>query len=734
MEDMVLACLAACGLLCAVLATWLDLASWSLVVFSFTFLLGAAAVYWHAFTNSSKLRMRALKLPGGAQRDSEVRLGILGVRSAQLVGGSLYRLRLRVCEGAAKDASFFNVLPDPGSEANDTWTTATEASGICGERLEFGHAAATFTPGEGCFSSSSTGYLSILIELQVCSTQDREPMGEKCFQTVLESNFPLLDQAEAPEHNKREQSGEFVIAPLMQAGKLLGAVELTVQTGAWNLNTTCKKFKVSKAASAFGSWPSRQHASEAVHLQCNVDMLKEKLDSSLSQELCTLQKTVYKCAVGTDPVSAVLQAYRGTCSQELSARLLLERSCWQPSISPIIAASPTELKMPTGLPPVIIDWLPSKTLQQSQQDSTTKGISCLVVIVLGHTNTVEELRTLRNELAIVLPGARFLESRIASEWKTEPRSQGLKPDDIDYAAIRLSQEVCAAITEIEEEKQSKLASLSFVGVGIGGIVVRAALSWLCEHWSKLRTCMTLCSPHLGLWPQGLAWSYWLRLSAWQTIRQPPLWLDQLSLSEGRRAIGSRLHRLSDEANGLAHFQRVVFIASSQDSWVPTWSALGGCANFSSECKAESGSQQEGLFALPPQPEPSSKTLLLFFPLMWLMRIRAFSILAAILAVFLIMLVLPAPHGRIGDRIKTLKKGVSNVLEVIRAREKQDLNAIMASKLAQSIQPERLVKVEIAVPRRPLQWLKLPKNSFGSELLQNSELARSLARSHGPLLI
>eukprot|EP00931_Biecheleriopsis_adriatica_P067927 TRINITY_DN41982_c0_g1_i1.p1 TRINITY_DN41982_c0_g1~~TRINITY_DN41982_c0_g1_i1.p1 ORF type:complete len:351 (-),score=52.25 TRINITY_DN41982_c0_g1_i1:26-949(-) len=284
------------------------------------------------------------------------------------------------------------------------------------------------------------------------------------------------------------------------------------------------------------------------------------------------------------------------------------------------------------------------------------------------------------------------------------------------------------------------SGISFVASGTGGLVVRAALPWLSEHSDKFRTCMTLCTPHLGLWLQGLSWPLWLRLFFRSLVARSPLWLHQLTLSEGRKGWGSRLHRLSEfEGNGLGRFARLIFVATPDDALVPltsAWACLSASDVKEAASAPELACKTAGPAALTGAGKPSAnkKILVILLPVMWLLRLRAFRSLALLLFLAVLILLLPSPPGLLGYRINWLKEGVADFIKLVRGRDDENLNVLMTANLEKSIRPERLLRVEMCFPTdKCRKSTGLLARGCGTELLQNPEALKVVARTYGNLL-
>ena len=141
----------------------------------------------------------------------------------------------------------------------------------------------------------------------------------------------------------------------------------------------------------------------------------------------------------------------------------------------------------------------------------------LIWLVRGHGNGwTSQLDVLKRELQQVLPEAQCIISRAGSDSGTQANQL---QQDLDAAVLALADEVCE-ISETRLGDQVKLA-ISFLAMGTGGLIVRAAVPWLSAQLrEQLMTFVSVGTPHLGLWFPALSWPESLKLWEAQMARWP----------------------------------------------------------------------------------------------------------------------------------------------------------------------------------------------------------------------
>ena len=199
----------------------------------------------------------------------------------------------------------------------------------------------------------------------------------------------------------------------------------------------------------------------------------------------------------------------------------------------------------------------TQVLSEGNKEMAPFGVH-LFVMVHGFQGNHNDLRLLKNQIALLYPTSMFLLSNV-NEDRTE--------EDIMEMGERVAKEVKQYV--IEFCPASTLRRISFVGFSLGGLIARAAFPHLECYKSKFYTFLSLSSPHLGymynsnkLFDTGM----WF-LRKWKKSRS----LAQLSMSDGQGVEDSTLYRLSS-VEGLAWFQNIVLVCSNQDQYVPFDSA------------------------------------------------------------------------------------------------------------------------------------------------------------------
>ena len=331
-------------------------------------------------------------------------------------------------------------------------------------------------------------------------------------------------------------------------------------------------------------------------------------------------------------------------------------------------------------------------------------------IVLGHCGVPSDADVLKQELAQLLQDAKV------TVWiPTLKGSDALQKDDIDAAALLLAQEVCEAI------KSGHCGHLSFVGIGTGGLIVRAAIPWLGAHRNCLTTYMSVGTPHLGVWLPALTWTAYVRTWQLRYFLGRPLWLDQVTHSEGHRAHGSRLHRLCECEDALKYFQRLIFVGSSTDRILPMLSSVVFRPPNVASAQTDLPVVCEDL--------PRSKILMFAVPLLWLARLRAWLLLVGVLLAGILALVLPSPPGRLGHKVNHSKRFVRDIFQTLTRRTDHDIDLHLATCFLRSLDAERLMRIEVCGCRGHSFFGQY----FGSDVLANADLIKHLVHCYGAFL-
>ena len=117
---------------------------------------------------------------------------------------------------------------------------------------------------------------------------------------------------------------------------------------------------------------------------------------------------------------------------------------------------------------------------------------------------------------------------------------------------------------------NRLDKISFLGFSLGGLVIKAALTYLSEYISYFHSYISLASPHLGcLNSDNKFFSFGIWAIA--TITANPI-LKELRMSDDSDIKETALYKLS-QTEELQYFKTVLMIGSFQDSYSPVESSL-----------------------------------------------------------------------------------------------------------------------------------------------------------------
>ena len=178
----------------------------------------------------------------------------------------------------------------------------------------------------------------------------------------------------------------------------------------------------------------------------------------------------------------------------------------------------------------------------------------LIVLVHGFQGNSNDMRLIKNEIALINPSCVFLSS-MANQEDTE----------IDFVEMgkKLADEVKNYIKEWTEGLIFK--KLSFIGHSIGGVIIRAALPHLSEFKNKFWMFISLSSPHLGYAfseSKIINAGMWV-LKKWKGSKS----LEQLMLSDKANMKETCVYKIS-EYEGLNWFNYVYLLSSHQDYYAP----------------------------------------------------------------------------------------------------------------------------------------------------------------------
>lgn len=127
----------------------------------------------------------------------------------------------------------------------------------------------------------------------------------------------------------------------------------------------------------------------------------------------------------------------------------------------------------------------------------------------------------------------------------------------------------AAEVDYELGKYIDIPQICFLGHSMGGLIIRTALPRLKKYKDNFHSLITLSSPHLGF------------LYSTSTLIDAGLWVInsmkkctsilQMTMQDNPDLKETFLYKLSEKP-GLEWFNRLVFVGSHQDLYVPYYSA------------------------------------------------------------------------------------------------------------------------------------------------------------------
>lgn len=186
----------------------------------------------------------------------------------------------------------------------------------------------------------------------------------------------------------------------------------------------------------------------------------------------------------------------------------------------------------------------------------------LYVLVHGMNAKAEDLRFVRGQLNIAF----FAENIDVLISSANENNTG---KSLNYMGEQLAVEVSQYI---QAHYNGYVDRLSFICHSMGGLIARAALlhESMEAHLPSCHTLLTISCPHLGVLQPKLSWVVSGTLGYLRTLLGFPS-LQELTMRDGASESEHTLVRLAQKANfGL--FKKVVLVSSSQDKYVPEWSA------------------------------------------------------------------------------------------------------------------------------------------------------------------
>ena len=178
----------------------------------------------------------------------------------------------------------------------------------------------------------------------------------------------------------------------------------------------------------------------------------------------------------------------------------------------------------------------------------------LIILVHGFEGNSNDMRIIKNEIALINPSIVFLSS-ISNQDDTG--------NDLFQMGKNLASEVEKYIKEWDNGLIFK--KISFIGHSIGGVIIRCALPYLKEYKDKFCLYISLSSPHLGY---AFSDSKLIKTGMWFLKRwKGSKSLEQLLQNDNENLQETCLYKIS-EFEGLNWFNYVYLISSHQDYYSP----------------------------------------------------------------------------------------------------------------------------------------------------------------------
>ncbi len=204
---------------------------------------------------------------------------------------------------------------------------------------------------------------------------------------------------------------------------------------------------------------------------------------------------------------------------------------------------------------------------QSYKNNQTLGLH-LIILVHGFEGNSNDMRIIKNEIALINPTIVFLSS-ISNQDDTG--------NDLFQMGKNLATEVIKYIKEWDNGLIFK--KISFIGHSIGGVIIRSALPYLKEYKEKFYLYISLSSPHLGY---AFSDSKLIKTGMWFLKRwKGSKSLEQLLQNDNENLQETCLYKIS-EFEGLNWFNYVYLLSSHQDNYSPYESSRIEISNNSNQ--------------------------------------------------------------------------------------------------------------------------------------------------------
>ncbi len=211
--------------------------------------------------------------------------------------------------------------------------------------------------------------------------------------------------------------------------------------------------------------------------------------------------------------------------------------------------------------------LEMKNNLKNYRNNQTLGLH-LIILVHGFEGNSNDMRVIKNEIALINPSIVFLSS-ISNQDDT-----GI---DLYQMGKNLASEVKNYIKEWNDGLIFK--KISFIGHSIGGVIIRSALPYLKEFKEKLHLYISLSSPHLGY---AFSDSKLIKTGMWFLKRwKNSKCLEQFLQNDNENYKETCIYKIS-EFDGLNWFNYVYLLSSHQDNYSPYGSSRIELSNNSSQ--------------------------------------------------------------------------------------------------------------------------------------------------------
>jgi hypothetical protein len=190
---------------------------------------------------------------------------------------------------------------------------------------------------------------------------------------------------------------------------------------------------------------------------------------------------------------------------------------------------------------------------KNYKNNQTLGLH-LIILVHGFEGNSNDMRVIKNEIALINPSIVFLSSQT---------NQDDTGNDLFQMGNKLAIEVESYIKEWNDGLIFK--KISFIGHSIGGVIIRSALPHLEKFKDKFWMYISLSSPHLGY---AFSESTLIKTGIWFLKRwKNSKCLEQFLQNDNINLDETCIYKLSNY-DGLNWFNYVYLLSSHQDNYSP----------------------------------------------------------------------------------------------------------------------------------------------------------------------